>query len=388
MYAQFELLGIALGAFITLKDQSEHNRGQLFMQSVLQVGGARTPWIQGARDSLWRGLLATVSGRPCTVHEFDLTANSLDEADEDAVMAVLNKLAVDGVSKLSVGHAFLKYPSIAVKVVDCVTTCCASHYLKCLNLTGTLIGNDGAVTLSRSLGQRAVAWPQELHLSKCNISDAGCIALMESLLQCLKRNATSIDIVNLSYNSITDDAMVAIAPTMLQMVELHVSEWTSVLKETWKLRQPLGQFPPHDSLNVDRKQNGCFSIHELNLECNIFSEIGLRSLMSPFLCKTILKYRVSALSLFVQQNGISSVELAECFEPVLHHIKIGGNLCSSLPGCKIMHICGADPSFAHECSLAANKSFSKFHSDQVQGPHQRFLFCFDFISGSRTGGSA
>ena len=48
--AQFELLGIALGAFMTLKDQSERNRGQLCMQSVLQVGVQRVPWIQAARD--------------------------------------------------------------------------------------------------------------------------------------------------------------------------------------------------------------------------------------------------------------------------------------------------------------------------------------------------
>ncbi len=372
MCAQFELLGITLGAFMTLKDQSEHNRGQLIIQSLLQFAGARESWIQASRDSLWRGLLATVSGRTCTVNEFDLTANSLNEADEDAVMAVLNKLAVDGVSKLCVGHAFLKYPSIAVRVVDCVTTCCASHHLKFLNLTGTLIGNDGAVALSRSLGQRAVAWPQELHLSKCNISDAGCIVLMEALLQCLKRNETSIDIVNLSHNSITDDAMATIAPIMVQIVELHVYQWSNVLKETWKLRQSLGRFPPRDSAKVDRKQSGCISINELNMECNVISEIGFRHLISSFLCKTILKLRAAALSRFVQQNGISSDDLAEYFEdvnlePVVHYIKVGGNLFTA-PRCKIMHVCTADPSFAQECSSAAMEIFSNIHSVQVHTP--------------------
>jgi hypothetical protein len=219
------------------------------------------------------------------------------------------------------------------------------------------------------------------------MSDAGFVALIDALLQSLKRNAEPIGTIDLSQNMVTDEAAAAIAPLMIQLVQLHISSWANGIRDCWKVFQSQGGLL-NEGPATDLRRFSCFTVQELNLESNIISEIGLKLLYSPFLCKTILKYRVSALSLFVQQNGISSVELAECFEPVLHHIKIGGNLCSSLPGCKIMHICGADPSFAHECSLAANKSFSKFHSDQVQGPHQRFLFCFDFISGSRTGGSA
>jgi hypothetical protein len=151
--AQLEQLGTALGVFVTLKEPSQGRHGRLKMQSILQNRCVTAPWIQSARDAFWRGILASISNRTCTVAEFDMTANSLEPADQDAVLAILNKLVVDGVSNISVGHSFLKYPSVAVKVVESVTACCAENYLQSLNLTGTLIGNDGAVALSRALGQ-------------------------------------------------------------------------------------------------------------------------------------------------------------------------------------------------------------------------------------------
>ena len=109
IFQHLEQLGTALATFVTLKIDCESKRGKLIMQSVLQTRELSASWIQTARNSFWKGLLTGVSKRVCSVREFDLTSNCLDRADEDAVMAILNKMAVDGVSRFAVGHAFLKF---------------------------------------------------------------------------------------------------------------------------------------------------------------------------------------------------------------------------------------------------------------------------------------
>lgn len=381
--AQLEQLGCALGLFLTLKNPFEGDRGQLKMQSILQTRHALESWIQAARDCFWKGLLAAVSGRACTAREIDLTANSLDRADEDAVMAILNKLAVDGVAGFSLGHAFLKYSSIAVRMVDSVTASCATNCLQYLNLTGTLVANEGAVVLSRALGRKSLAWPQELNLSKCNISDAGCIALMDALLQFLRRNATSIGTVNLSQNSITDEAMAAITPMLGQIVELHVSAWANFFTRTSRsmLGENLSQLHGQGSHNVPLElTDSCCSIQELNFECNIISDVGLRQLTSSFVCKSILKHRAAALSSLLQQKGIPLTTIAELLasinlKPVLKILRIGGNVCRAAAGASIVHVCRADPVFALECSSAFEKPLPAPQQDEVGRNSETSILC-------------
>jgi hypothetical protein len=367
--AQLEQLGTALGVFVTLKEKSQDRRGRLKMQSILQSRSATAPCVQTARDAFWRGIQASVSIRKCTIEEFDVTANSLDQTDQHAVLAVLNKLVVDGVSNISVGHAFVRYPSIAVKVVECVMACCADNYLQSLNLTGTLIGNDGAVVLSRALGQRAVGWPKELHLSKCNMSDAGFVALIDALLQSLKRNAEPIGTIDLSQNMVTDEAAAAIAPLMIQLVQLHISSWANGIRDCWKVFQSQGGLL-NEGPATDLRRFSCFTVQELNLESNIISEIGLKLLYSPFLCETILQQRAAALTPLIHESGIPMVEFAEFvklvgFRPVLHNLKIGGNLCTPPIEGRIVHVCRAGLASAQECSSFAATSSKTSQSVQV-----------------------
>ncbi len=364
-----ERLGTALGVFVTMKFESESNRGKLIMQSVLQARDLGALWIQAARDSFWKGLLATVSSRVCSVREFDLTSNSLDRADEDAVMAILNKMAADGVSRFAVGHAFLKYPSIAAKVVDSITAGCASHHLQYLNLTGTLIGNNGAVELSRALGRRAERWLQELHLSKCNISDAGCIAVIDALLQSFIKCPASIGIVNLSENSITDEALVAIVPSIMKILELHVSAWANMMRSKRMMSASNKQLTSERPDVAFENLSSC-SIQELNLACNIISDIGLKHLISCFACKTVLKYKTAAFCRLVQEEQIMESELALLLnsvemKPVLKNLLIGGNLCSVPAKCNIVHVCKADAAFAQECLSALTKIYPAPQSAQV-----------------------
>jgi hypothetical protein len=366
---QLEQLGNAIGVFVTLKCQSDDKRGGLNIQSLLQARDLGASWIQAARDAFWRGLLAAVSGRMCSVREFDLTANCLDQGDEVAVIAILNKLVADGVSKIGVGHAFLKYSSIAVKVVNSLIASCGSHYLHHLNLTGTLIGNNGAAALSRALGHSSLTWPHELHLSKCNISDAGCIALVDALLQFLRRSRTQIGILNLSENSITDEAMAAVAPVMMQFVELHVSACVSIMKSNWKMLANRSVAIRNESTNVS-EQHSFFSIQELNLECNVISDIGLKFLTSPLTCKSILKHQVAAFTFLVEEQKIPSAEVAELLKlatakPILETILIGGNLCAVPSEGSIVHICRANEVFAQECSSALARTALAPQSVQV-----------------------
>jgi hypothetical protein len=378
---QLEQLGCALGLFLTLKNQFEGDRGQLKMQSILQIRHAHESWIQAARDCFWKGLLAAVSGRACTASDIDLTANSLDRADEDAVMAILNKLAVDGVAGFSLGHAFLKYSSIAVRMVASVTASCATNCLQYLNLTGTLVANEGAVVLSRALGRNSLAWPQELNLSKCNISDAGCIALIDALLQFLRRNATSIGAVNLSQNSITDEAMAAITPMLGQIVELLVSAWANFVTHTSLGMQGGNLSQLQGSRNVPLElTDSCFSIQELNFECNIVSDVGLRHLISSFVCKSILKHRAAALSSLLQQKRIPLTTIAELFasidlKPVLKILRIGGNVCRAAAGGSIVHVCRSDPVFALECSSVFEKPLPAPQYDEVGRNSETSILC-------------
>ena len=365
IFQHLEQLGTALATFVTLKIDCESKRGKLIMQSVLQTRELSASWIQTARDSFWKGLLTGVSKRVCSVREFDLTSNCLDRADEDAVMAILNKMAVDGVSRFAVGHAFLKYPSIAAKLVDCVTASCASHHLHCLNLTGTLIGNSGVVALSQALGQRALEWPQELHLSKCNISDAGCISVIGALIQSLIKSPVSITILNLSENSITDEAATAIVPGIMQIIDLHVSAWANKIRSQWMM----SSMKMHSSFEISETRSYA-SIQELNLACNIISDIGLKHLTSCFMCKTVLKYKAAAFFRLVHEGQIPSSELASLvssveMKPVLNKMLIGGNLCSAPAKCSIVHVCRADAVFAEECSSALTKEHPAPQSAQV-----------------------
>ena len=387
IFAQLEQLGIALGMFITLKDPSADRQGVLKMQSILEIRAIDAD-MQAARDSFWKGVLAAVSGRICTLGEVDLTANCLGPADEDAVLAILNKFAVDGVARLSVGHAFLKHPSIAAKVVESLTRSCATRHLHALNLTGTLIGNDGAASLSQALGHRAVGWPHELQLSKCNISDAGCVVLFDALLQSIRRNDVPIGIINLSSNMITDEAMAAIAPMIINFVEKHVAGWAKIVGN-W-LRQT--NFP-NGSQAIDQMRFSYFSIRELNFEGNIISEIGLRNLISGFLCKSILKFRTAAAVSLVQDEGIPLVQFVKCldllkFKPLLQILRIGGNVCSAPSTRRVVHVCGADPVFQQECSSAALRSLPVVQSIQVGQCLDSKRFRFNFIAGTNIIGTA
>jgi hypothetical protein len=383
---QLEQLGIALGVFITLKDRSAGRQGQLKMQSVLQVRATEYPTVQAARDSFWKGLLVAVSGRHCSVGSVDITANSLDRADEDAVLAVLNKLVVDGVARFSVGHAFLKHPSIAVKLVDTLTCSCQTHYLHSLNLTATLIGNDGAVMLSRALGLRASGWPHQLNLSKCGIGDAGCIALVDALLQYVSRNELLIGGINLSQNTITDEAMIAISPKMMRLVEMHVAVWAEAVRNVWMMRQnrPSQVLPAPDKSYTLRCCH-CW-IEEFDLECNVISDLGLRHLISSFLCKSILKCRATAIALLVQDD-LPFTGFEECFQevdvkPPIHMIKFGGNLRPAPSGATTVHICQADPLTAHDCCAAASKNSEAKSAQACSLQLAHLLFCvFNFISG-------
>jgi hypothetical protein len=212
-------------------------------------------------------------------------------------------------------------------------------------------------------------WPHELHLSKCNISDAGCIALVDALLQFLRRNQTPIGILNLSENSITDEAMAAVAPLMMQFVELHVSACVGIIKSNWKMRANRIVAKRNDSTNVS-EQHSFFSIQELNLECNVISDMGLKFLTSSFTCKSVLKHQVAAFTLIVEEQKIPSAEFAELLKlatakPVLETLLVGGNLCAVPSEGSIVHICKADEVFAHECSSALARTAQVPQSVQV-----------------------
>jgi hypothetical protein len=375
--AEFQQLGIALGVFATLKNRSPGRHGRLKAQSVLECRLPSSPWIQAARAAFWNGVLDTVSSRLCNLDEFDITANALDAADQHVVLAILNKLAADGVSNISVGHAFVKHPSIAVKVVESLTASCTDNYLRSLDVTGTLIGNDGAVTLSRSFGHRASGWPKELYLSKCNISDAGCIALFDALLRCTSKNMTPIGTLDLSQNTITDEALAAVAPLMLQLVQLCVSTQANFIVDNCKNAQNRR----HSELSAGRQQS-CFTIQELDLQSNVISERGLLLLTTPLLCRTVLKQQATALAALVQEHSFPTADVVKCWEsmwmrPVIQNLKIGGNLCQAPANSRIIHICGAVSGHSRECMSAT--STSSVESVQVwNDPCLIFLFLILF----------
>ncbi len=344
MCAQLEQLGVALGVFATLKGESPHRSGYLKMQSILQCRSLSLLGIEAARSAFWKGFLDSIAGRFCCIDEFDMTANSLDISDQHVVLAILNKLAVDGVSKLSVGHAFVKHPSAAVSVVESVTASCANKYLHSLTLTGTLICNDGAVALSRALGQRAMGWPKQLHLSKCNISDAGCIAVFDALFRHASKNTSPIGTINLSQNTISDEALGAVAPLILQLVQLYVFSWTNHIRDNWKQAQSRGSLK--SEVCADSSRHSCFSIQELDLESNVISETGLKLLMSSLTCKSILKQQASALAVMVQEQVFSIAEFVKYLKtvrmkPVIQNLKVAGNLCDAPREGRVVHICGA-----------------------------------------------
>jgi hypothetical protein len=367
--AQFEQLGIALGVFVTLKRQSPDRLRCLIMQSILQSRSVNMSWIQEARAAFWNGMLHSVSSRMCSLDEFDITANSLDLADERVVLAILNKLTADGVSKISVGHAFVKYPSISVKVVESLTASCSAKYLHSLNLTGTLIGNDGAVMLARALGYRAYGWPKELHLSKCNISDAGCIALIDALARSASKNATPIGTVNLSQNTITDDALVAISPLMFQLIDLHVSSWVDFIRDIWKDVKNRSHGLKYEFC-ADYLQQSYFTIQKLDLESNIISEIGLKLLTTPLMCKTVHKQRAAALAALVREQEFPIADLVNClelgrFKPMIQNLSIGGNLCHAPAEGKVVHICGAISASPQECSPVLDESHQSVQVSKI-----------------------
>jgi hypothetical protein len=167
---------------------------------------------------------------------------------------------------------------------------------------------------------------------------------------------------------------------------MHVAVWAEAVRNVWMMRQnrPSQVLPARDKSYTLRCCH-CW-IQEFDLECNVISDLGLRHLISSFLCKSILKCRATAIALLVQDD-LPFTGFEECFQevdvkPPIHIIKFGGNLRPAPSGATTVHICQADPLTAHDCCAAASKNSEAKSAQACSLQLAHLLFCvFNFISG-------